>query len=467
MIVVLGAGMAGLTAAYTLRGKTTHPIKVLERDPVHGGASRTIAFDGFRYDLGGHRFYTKMPHIQKFVEDLVGKDLVTVDRVSRIYLNHRFINYPLAAFDVLRALGPIKSSQITLDYAFTKVKECLSPSPDETFEQWATKRFGRKLYDIYFKVYSEKLWGVPCGELSSDFANQRIKGLSFREAVRDALLKKSDATTLVKRFIYPRLGFGMIPDRLVEGWTAPDELLLSTPATRVVHNGSRIERVIGRDGEVEFKSHAVVSNIAMDDLVRLMDPAPPAEVRAAADALRFRDMVVLFATFRVPQITPDHWVYCSDADCPFGRFHEPKNWSAEMAPADRTGLAIEFFCQAGDATWTADPKDLFETSIAQLERMGLIEKAAADRFDVQRIRKAYPVYRVGYRSHVDAVLGYLKRFENLQSVGRNALFRYTSADVYIDMGIKAAENLLGRRHDVASLGSEGGYAEDGKFRPLS
>ncbi|NOZ20685.1 MAG: NAD(P)-binding protein [Planctomycetes bacterium] len=467
MIVVLGSGIAGLTAAYCLRGKTEHPIKVLERDPLHGGASRTVAFGDFRYDLGGHRFYTKIPHVQQFLIDLLGDDLITVGRISRIYMNGKFIHYPLAGFDVLRALGPVKSAGIMANYAMTKLRERIAPTPDDTFEQWAVKRFGRKLYEIYFKVYTEKLWGVPCAELSSDFANQRIKGLSFREAVRDAVFKKSDTSTLVKQFIYPRLGFGMIVDRLIEGWTEPDALLCGTPATRIVHSDRRIRRIEGGSGAVAFDVQDCISSIAMDDFVRMMDPAPPQEVLHAAAALRYRDMVLLFATFNAPQVTHDHWVYCSDADCLFSRFHEPKNWSAEMAPPDKTGLVIEFFCQEGDDLWAAESEWLFEQSIAKLREMGIIKEGTEEGFDIQRIRKAYPVYNVGYGRHVDRILGYLRQFENLHSIGRNALFRYTSSDIYIDMGIKAAENILGHNHEIESIGTESEYAEHGKFRPLS
>ncbi|MEW6359752.1 MAG: NAD(P)-binding protein [Planctomycetota bacterium] len=467
MIVVLGSGITGLTAAYCLRGKTEHPVKVLERDSVHGGASRTVTFGDFRYDLGGHRFYTKMSHVQQFLADLLGDDLITVGRISRIYMNGKFINYPLAGFDVLRALGPMKSAGIVANYAMTKIREGIAPTPDDTFEQWAVKRFGRTLYEIYFKIYTEKLWGVPCGELSSDFASQRIKGLSFREAVRDAVFKKSNAATLVKQFFYPRLGFGMIVDKLIEGWTEPDELLCNTPATMIAHNGRRIERIEGGNGKVGFDVQECVTSIPMDDFVRMMDPAPPQEVLHAADALRYRDMVLLFATFNTPQITPDHWVYCSDADCIFSRFHEPKNWSAAMAPPDKTGLVIEFFCQTGDGIWTAQPAHLFEQSIAQLRKMGLIQKGMEAGFDVQRICKAYPVYTLDYRGHVDCILSYLRRFDNLHSIGRNALFRYTSSDIYIDMGIKAAENILGHDHEIEAIGTEREYAEDGKFRPLS
>ena len=462
MIVVLGAGIAGLSAAEGLRGKTPLPIKVLERDLVPGGASRTVHFGEFRYDLGGHRFYTKKAHVQEFVERLLGQDLLTVDRVSHIAFNGRLVSYPLSAVDALSAMGPWRACLAGGDYLATRVREAVRPSPGKTFEEWTVSRFGRRLYDTYFKGYSEKIWGIPCDTLSADFAEQRIKGLSLREMVRDALTRRSRSTTLVRHFLYPRLGFGMLTDRMAENLEAPDEVLCGMPAGRICHQAGKILAVESRG--VRFPVSHCVSSIAMDDMVRLMDPAPPSAVVQAAQALRYRDLVVLFLTFEREQITDDHWIYFPDTDCPFARFHEPKNWSPAMAPDGKTGLVVEFFCQEGDALWTAPAEDLRRAALEYIEHLGMAKADEAGPCDIQRITKAYPVYEVGYRPHVDVVLDYLSQFENLQCVGRNALFRYTSSDHYIDMGLRAADNILGARHDVVRIGTEAGYAEDGRFQ---
>lgn len=461
MIVILGAGVAGLTVAEALRGRTSLPIKVLERDAVVGGASRTVRFGEFRYDLGGHRFYTKKANVQALVERLIGPDLLTVERVSHIYFRGKMVDYPLTPLNALGALGLGQALSAGCGYLAIRLKEVLRPCPELTFEQWAVSRFGRPLYRAYFKGYTEKLWGVPCHRLSADFAEQRIKGLSVREIIRDALFRRSGATTLVRRFLYPRLGFGMIPEKMASGWTPPNEVLCNTPAERVLHDGRRIVAV--EAGGTRFPVTHCASSLPMDELLRLLEPKPSPEVLRAADALRYRSLVTLFVTFRRPQLTKDHWIYFSDPDCPFSRLHEPKNWSSAMAPPDRTGVVLEFFCQRGDETWNASANELLSRALAYLERAGIARADEAEDCDVQRLAKAYPVYELGYRDHVAKVLGYLGEFENLHSVGRNALFRYTSADHYIDMGMSAAENILGGRHDVARIGTEQEYAEDGEF----
>lgn len=468
MIVILGGGIAGLSAAETLRGRTELPIKVLERDAVLGGASRTVRFGDFRYDLGGHRFYTKKANVQALVERLIGPDLLTVDRVSHICFRGKMVDYPLTALNALSALGWGRAFAAGCGYLANRVKEAFRPSPGLTFEQWAVSRFGRPLYRAYFKGYTEKLWGVPCDCLSADFAEQRIKGLSLREVIRDALFKRGKATTLVRHFLYPRLGFGMIPEAMAAGWQLPNELLVNSPAEKVIHDGKRIVAVESRG--TSFPVTHCVSSLPMDDLVRLLEPRPEPAVLAAAEKLRYRDLVTLFVTFRRERVTRDHWIYFPDADCPFARFHEPRNWSSDMAPPGQTGLVIEFFCQRGDATWNAPADALYGQALDYLERARLARRAEAGPCDLQRVPKAYPVYELGYHAHVAAILGCLGSFENLHSVGRNALFRYTSADHYIDMGMSAAENILacGRglrapRIDIARIGTESGYAEDGAF----
>jgi len=462
LVIILGAGIAGLSVAETLRGRTHLPIKVLERDDAIGGASRTLRFGEFRYDLGGHRFYTRKAHVQALVERLVGPDLLTVDRVSHICFRGKMVRYPLSAINALGALGVGGAFVAGCGYLATRARQALRPSPCHTFEQWAVSRFGRPLYEAYFKPYTEKLWGLPCERLSADFAEQRIKGLSFREVVREALFRRGKAVTLVRRFLYPRLGFGMIPEKMAEGWAPPNEILCNSPAGKVIHDGRRIIAVEANG--TRYPATHCVSSLAMDDLLRLLEPRPPAAVLAAADALRYRDLVILLVTFRCPRITGDHWIYFPDPDCPFARLHEPKNWSAAMAPEGQTALVVEFFCQRGDATWNASPDELRRQTVAYLERIGMLGGAEAGPCDLHRLVKAYPVYEVGYRDHVATVLGYLAGFDNLHCAGRNALFRYTSADHYIDMGIRVAENILGGNHTISHIGTEPGYAEDGEFR---
>jgi protoporphyrinogen oxidase len=461
---VLGAGLTGLTAAYVLH-RNGAPVQVFEADCVPGGASRTVRYDGFRFDLGGHRFYTKNQRVLDLVRELLGDELITVDRVSRIYLEGKFVDYPLSFFSALAGLGATRSLAVAGSYVAQKIRgiPLIHHRRDEehTFEQWVVNRFGRRLYEIYFKPYSEKVWGVPCSELGADFAAQRIKGMSFRAALRSMLLPAKNApATLASRFIYPRLGFGRIPEQMAAALPV-GALHLNSPVLRVEHDGRRVTAAICRSDarEARFKAANFISTIPVSDFVHALSPAPPPVVLEAADGLRYRALVIAFLTLDREQVTPDHWIYFSSADVFFGRMHEPKNWSPAMAPAGRTGLVVELFCFETDPVWTEPEEALLKRVAKRLAELRLIEEKQVSGGCIVRLPKAYPLYVNDYRRRMRTILDFLRRFGNLQSAGRNGLFRYTSGDWYIDMGIKAAENLLGRHHDLMTVGAEQEYAE--------
>jgi len=462
-IVVAGAGVAGLSAAYRLQGSADVPFVVFESAPYVGGHSRTVQYKDFRFDLGGHRFYTKKPEVQALIESLVGDDLLQVDRLSRILFRGRFVNYPLSAFNTLKAVGLFGAARAIFDYGGMKLRKAFSaPAPEETFEQWALNRFGGYLYNIYFKIYTEKTWGVPCSELSADFAEQRIKGLSFREAVRDAILRKSADESLVRRFIYPRYGFGQIPDAMARSVSGPNAVLTGHTVVGVEHDGRRVTSVTARrpdGGTVRQPCCEFINCIAVDELVGLLRPQVPPEVTEAARALRYRSLVVLLLVVDVEQVSPDHWIYVPSPEIGFCRLHEPKNWSRDMAPPGKTALVLEYFCQQGDPVWQRRPADLAAEATADLATMGLVRPEQASDCTVMRLPKAYPVYNLGYREPLGVVTGYLASFENLYNIGRNATFLYTSSDHYMDMGLKAAENVLGHNHNLNEIGRGKGYAE--------
>jgi len=462
-IVVAGAGVAGLSAAYRLEGQVDTPVLVYEAQHEVGGYCRTLRHGEFRFDLGGHRFYTRKAHVQRIVEDVVGDDLLTVERVSHILFNGRFVSYPLKPFDTLRALGLRGAGRAVYDYGAVKLRRTLAGTGvEKTFEQWALNRFGRYLYEVYFKVYSEKTWGVPCTELSADFAEQRIKGLSFREAVKDALLRRGEDDSLVRRFLYPRYGFGQITDGLAAKLQPPNRILTKRRLVEVHHDDERITGVTAErpDGRRTHQACCeLINSLPVDELVELMRPQPPTEVLEAARRLRYRSMVVLFIEINAERVSADHWIYVPSQKIHFCRLHEPKNWSDRMAPPDSTGLVLEYFCQEGDDTWRTPTAQLAREAAGELAQIGLLDPDRVTGFKAVRMRKAYPVYNLGYERNLRAVNAYLERFENLQNVGRNATFRYTSSDHYIDMGVKAAENVLGHDHDLSTIGRESGYAE--------
>jgi protoporphyrinogen oxidase len=473
---ILGAGLTGLTAAYVLQ-RNHVPAQVFEADSVLGGASRTVPYDGFRFDLGGHRFYTKNQRVGDLVRELLGDELIAVERVSRIYLDGKFVDYPLSFFSALAGLGACRSLAVAGSYAAQKMRGLVRKTEERTFEQWVVNRFGRRLYEIYFKPYSEKVWGIPCSELGADFAAQRIKGMSFRAAVRSMLLPQKDApATLASRFIYPRLGFGRIPEQMAAALPA-GALRLNSPVVRVEHDGRRVTAAIcrpfdhepfdvahGRSGrsegrETSFEAANFINTIPINEFVHCLAPAPPPIVLEAADGLQYRAIVIAFLTLDREQVTPDHWIYFSSGDVFFGRMHEPKNWSAAMAPEGRTGLVVEVFCFETDPVWTEPEEALLRRIAKRLAELKLIEEKQVSGGCIVRLPKAYPLYVNDYRRRMDTILDFLRQFGNFQSAGRNGLFRYTSGDWYIDMGIKAAENLLGQHHDLMAVGAAQEYAE--------
>ena len=459
--LILGAGLSGLSSAYVLHDHH-RAVRVLEASPFIGGASRTVQWDGFRFDLGGHRLYTRNPDVLDLLERLLPEEIMTVNRTSRIYLNGRFVNYPLTFFNALSALGFATSAAVAASYAAQKACRLVNNRPIMTFEDWVVSRFGRKLYNIYFKTYSEKVWGVPCDQMEADFAAQRIKGMSFREAVKNMLSRRREApASLVSQFMYPRLGFGRIPERMAEP-LLPDRVHLSCPAVRLSHDGKRVLSVAGKKNGTErfFDAEQVISTIPLSELVEMLDPAAPEGVREAARRLRYRDMIILFLALDRPKVTDDHWIYFPGDDVFFGRIHEPKNWSRSMAPADQTGLVVEIFCYEHEPIWQEAEDSLLKRAAEKLEQLGLIRSSELLGGCAIRLRKAYPLYCQDYRENLALIFGYLKSLDNFLCTGRNGLFRYTSGDRYIEIGIKAAQNLLGlAQHDLDAIATEEEYAE--------
>ena len=461
MTLVVGAGLAGLAAANTLHN-CGREVLVLDKEPYLGGVSRTLTYDGFRFDLGGHRFYTRNREVIDLVKRLLGDELLSVLRSSRIFLNGKFVNYPLTFFSSLSSLGLLTSANVLLTYTAERIKDIARRREVTNFEQWAISRFGRTLYRIYFRPYSEKIWGIPCTELSADFAAQRIRGLSFAKAIK-SMISKSDTgpTTLLHRFYYPRRGFGCIPEALAAE-LPPEAIRTRAMVKRVEHAGSRVVAVHAEiDGRPERLTLAnLISSIPMDQLVHALVPEPPEDVLRAADSIRYRDLVIVFLAIERESVTNTHWIYFPSEDNFLGRIHEPRNWSEAMSPSGRTSLVTEVFCFKEDAVWSESDESLAGRVAQQLETVGLIEAGQVTGSRVVRIEKAYPLYRVGYQVHVAKLLDYFRQFENLQIVGRSGQFLYISGDRYIEMGIKAARNVLGETHDLRSAANEEEYAEE-------
>lgn len=450
--VVLGGGPAGLTAAYELCRSGADSV-VLERDDDVGGLARTCEYKGYRFDLGGHRFFTRIDRVQEMWQSILGDDFLLRPRLSRILYRNKLLHYPLRPLNVLRGLGPVACIAFLVSYVRWKL---WPKRPEKTFEDWVCNRFGRSLYEAIFKTYTEKVWGVPGSEITADWAAQRIEGLSLSVVLRDAVFGPkagNGVTTLIDSFHYPRLGPGMLWQKVAEEISgAGGEVRCGRPVVRVSWSGKRITGVTlaGADGRGEtFTGSHYLSSIAMRDLIRAMDPMAPGEVVAAAECLGYRDFILVALIIDRADLFPDNWIYIHDETVRVGRIQNFKNWSPHTVPDPaKTCLGMEYFCRQGDDLWQMPDADLLALATAEVSRLGLAGAEEVVDGKVERVIHAYPVYGTGYRAHVDTVRGFLSRFENLQLIGRNGRHRYVNQDRAMVSAMLAVENVFGADHDI-------------------
>jgi len=468
-VVVIGAGPAGLTAALDLT-RCGVPTIVFDRDLQVGGLAKTVVYKGFRFDIGGHRFFTKIAAVRDLWRELLGDDLLRRPRLSRIYYGGRFYDYPLKAANVLANLGPLTSAAVIASY----LRACARPiDPERSFEDWICNRFGRRLFEMFFKSYTEKVWGIPCGEIGAEWAAQRIKGLSLRTAVQGMLggNRTGRIKTLVHEFDYPRLGPGMMweacRDRVESGG---GRVTLGAPVVEIRHDGSRVTAVVVRvrgDCRVQPAAH-VISTMPVRHLVGRMTPAPPRAVRDAGDRLKYRDFLTVALVVDQAGVFPDTWIYVHDPSVRVARVQNFKNWSPDMVPDPRfTCLGLEYFCSRGDDLWAMDDAALVALATREIAGLGLV---AADRIvdgTVLRVHKAYPVYDEGYREALDLVREWLQKFANLQLVGRNGMHKYNNQDHSMLTARLAVRNLFGERHDLWAVNADEAYHEETDARVRS
>lgn len=467
-VVIIGAGPAGLTAAYDLVQGGVRPL-VFDEDTRVGGLAQTATYKGFRFDIGGHRFFTKVSAVSDLWRRMLGAEFLRRPRLSRIYYHGHLFQYPLKPLNALVNLGVPTALAVVVSYLRAKIRPV---RPEVSFEDWVSNRFGRTLYKIFFESYTEKVWGIPGREIRAQWAAQRIKGLSLRTALVN-MLKRSrttDVKTLIGEFEYPRYGPGMMWEafeRDVEKGGGRVEL-----GARVVgleHQTGRISAVIVEQEGVRRRQPAshVISTMPMRELVRALDPPAPAVVREAAERLRYRDFLTVALIVDQAEVFPDNWIYVHETTVKVGRIQNFKNWSPDMVPEpSKTCLGLEYFCSEGDQLWSLSDAELVDLGRFELATLGLAE---ADRIvdgTVVRMKKAYPVYDEGYESAVEAVRRHLAGFENLQLVGRNGMHKYNNQDHSMVTAMLAVRNYFGERHDVWAVNADDEYHEE-VSRPAS
>lgn len=463
-VVILGAGPAGLAAGMAL-SRAGWSVQVFDQDALVGGLARTLRHDGFRFDIGGHRWYTKQDELNHFLVELLQDELVLVDRVSRVYFDGKYVDYPLRVRNVLSRIGAKTSVSAVGDYVGSQAMRRLAGRPIVSMEDAYVAQFGRTLYELFFRRYSEKVWGRACSDLSGDWVAQRSRGLSLFTTIRDALKpSEGKVESLVDRFMYPRLGYGRISERMaedVEG--AGGKVHLGWRVVAVQHRAGRVESVTVSDGSREklVGGDAFISSIPMNELTSILRPAADRAALAALPELTYRDLITVNVMLDRPRVTNDTWIYVHDPSVSFARLHEPRNWSPAMAPEGKTSLVLEYFCDAGDDLWGRSDEALCELAIRELsEKLGFIEpREVFDAFAV-RSRDAYPRYGLGYADAVATITSYLRSFDNLSIVGRGGTFRYNNTDHAIETGLLAARAILGEAVDVDSVNRQQEYLEE-------
>ena len=476
-VCVIGAGPAGLTAAYLLT-KQGVSTTVIEADPSYvGGISRTASYKGFLFDIGGHRFFSKSKEVVDLWKEILADDFIERPRLSRIYYNGRFYSYPLKAFEALNNLGYIASALCVLSYLHKQIFPTANP---KSFHDWVANQFGERLFSIFFKSYTEKVWGMSCDEISADWAAQRISGLNLWRAISNSLgnsltragLRKTrgqQIKTLIESFQYPRKGPGMM-------WDAAAQRVKARGGS--IHMGTRLESLrwdlrtrrwsIGattNSGELKtFTSRHVISSAPIRELVASLHPEPVC--KTAAEQLRYRDFLTVALIVDKPDVFPDNWIYIHEPSVKVGRIQNYRSWSPEMVPdAKCTCLGLEYFCFEGDGLWTSSDAELVALAKRELASLGLAAEAEVKDGCVVRQKKAYPVYDEGYKENVEVIRAELtQKFPNLHLVGRNGMHTYNNQDHAMMTAMLTVRNIMAGEtiYDVWHVNEDAEYHEAGE-----
>jgi protoporphyrinogen oxidase len=464
-VSVIGAGPAGLTAAYELTRRGV-PASVFEAEDAVGGLSRTVQRDGWRFDIGGHRFFTKVEAVEAVWQEILdGDEFLLRPRMSRIYYRGRLFDYPLRPGNALKGLGLLEAGRCIGSYLWARVR----PPKDQTsFEGWVTARFGKRLYSIFFKTYTEKVWGIPAASIQADWAAQRIRNLSLSKAVFNAVLPKRNQksiSSLIEEFRYPKLGPGMMWERCAELVEKAGGSVTMRANAETVHrdvNGATALTVRTPDGTATHELDHLISSMPISSLVLAMDPPAPDHVVKAAGSLRYRDFLTVALVVPERFGFPDNWIYIHSPEVRVGRIQNFGSWSPFMVKNGRTCLGLEYFVNAGDALWDSTDAELVALAQRELEALGLITPGSVEAGYVVRQPRAYPVYDEGYEAVVGTIRDWLRReVPNVHPVGRNGMHRYNNSDHSMYTAMLTVANIVeGQAHDVWAVNVEEEYHEE-------
>lgn len=469
-IVVIGGGPAGLTSAAELV-ESGHQVEVLEMDETYvGGIARTVENEGFRFDIGGHRFFSKSDEVTQWWYDRLPDDFISVRRMSRIFYQGTFFDYPLKPMNALFGLGFFTSFLCGLSYLKARV---FPIRPEKSFADWVSNRFGKKLFLIFFKTYTEKVWGMSCDDISADWAAQRIKGLSLFSAVWNAIMPKRKGgevvKTLIDTFQYPRLGPGMMWEKTRDDIReAGSSVTMGREVFKIQHEGSKVTGVVSRDSatganeETHTGEHFICS-MPLREAVLAFDPPLPEPALKAAKELTYRDFLTVALMVRKKDLFPDNWIYVHDPSVKLGRIQNFNNWSPELVPDEEmTCLGLEYFCFEGDGLWNMADEDLIELGKKEVHQLELVDAADIERGVVVRMPKSYPIYGPGYKDAVDTIREHLAPFTNIQPVGRNGMHKYNNQDHSMMTALLAARNINGSEYDIWRVNTDAEYHEEGE-----
>lgn len=466
-VAIIGAGPAGLTAAYLL-GKEKQEVVVFEKDPIYvGGISRTESYKGYHFDIGGHRFFSKSKEVEDFWTEILGDEMLERPRSSRIYYNKKFFSYPLVAFEALKKLGIIESALCVLSYIKAKIFPKKNP---QNFEDWVVNQFGQRLFNIFFKTYTEKVWGIPCKEISADWAAQRIKGLSLSSAIWNALFKQKPSSkgavikTLIDSFRYPKQGPGLMWERCTEKCIEMGVQVKMNSGVKDISLNNYKWTVQTEDGTTYNDFDYVLSSAPMRELIQSVKPVFSEDVLANASQLGYRDFLTVVLICKDEDAFSDNWIYIHDPSVKVGRIQNFKSWSPYMVPdPEMACYGLEYFCFEGDGLWTSSDADLIALATREIAQIGLTKPSAVVDGYVVRQPKAYPVYDQDYKDRVSAIREAIKEYPGLYLVGRNGMHKYNNQDHSMMTAMLAAKNIVAGKevYDLWDVNEDAEYHEGG------